>query len=383
MIKRTAEKELLNLAGQFKSVALLGPRQSGKTTLAKMVFPEKDYVSLENPDIRRYAMQDPRGFLEQYPEGAILDEIQRTPEIFSYLQEILDSQKKPGSFILTGSNNFELQENISQSLAGRIAYLFLLPLGLKELPLEDNITIPNRLFSGSYPAIYDQNIQPEKWFQNYIRTYVERDVRQIKNITNLDAFELFLRMCAGRTGQILNMQSLAVQVGIDQKTIASWISLLEESFIVFRLRPHHKNFNKRLVKTPKLYFYDSGLVCALLGIQSAQQLSMHPIYGSIFESFVITELLKYRYNCGLDSNLHYWRDNTGHEIDIIMDDAGELHPIEIKSGKTITADYFKGLDFWNRLSGCQKGTIIYAGKLSQKRSNGYQVIPLKKLPSLY
>lgn len=382
MITRTAEKELLNLAGQFKSVALLGPRQSGKTTLAKMAFPDKHYVSFENPDIRRFALDDPRGFLDQFPNGVILDEIQRTPEIFSYLQEILDNQKKPGSFILTGSNNFELQESISQSLAGRIAYLFLLPFDLKEIPLQDHLSIQTRLFSGSYPPIYDQNIQPEKWFQNYIRTYIERDVRQIKNITDLDAFELFLRICAGRNGQILNMQSMAIQVGVDHKTISSWISLLEQSFIVFRLKPHHKNFNKRLIKSPKLYFYDSGLVCALLGIQTAQQLTTHPLYGAVFESFIISELLKSRYHAGLESNLYYWRDNTGHEIDIIVDQAGDLYPIEIKAGKTISSDYFKGLEFWNKLSGGKSGTVIYAGHMTQKRSTGYQVIPIKALPGL-
>jgi predicted AAA+ superfamily ATPase len=382
MITRSAEKELLNLARQFKSVALLGPRQSGKTTLAKMAFPDKQYVSFENPDIRRFALDDPRGFLEQFPDGAILDEIQRTPEIFSYLQEILDNQKKSGSFILTGSNNFELQENISQSLAGRIAYLYLLPFDLKEIPLEDSLPIQTKLFSGSYPPIYDQNIQPEKWFQNYIRTYIERDVRLIKNITDLNAFELFLRMCAGRNGQILNMQSLAIQVGVDHKTISSWISLLEQSFIAFRLKPHHKNFNKRLIKSPKLYFYDSGLVCALLGIQTAHQLTTHPLYGAVFESFIISELLKSRYHAGFESNLYYWRDNTGHEIDIIVDQAGDLHPIEVKAGKTISSDYFKGLEFWNKLSGGKSGTVIYAGNMAQKRSTGYQVISLKDLHNL-
>jgi predicted AAA+ superfamily ATPase len=382
MIVRTAEKELLNLASQFKSLALLGPRQSGKTTLAKKAFPDKPYVSFENPDIRRFAIEDPRGFLEQYSDGAILDEIQRTPEIFSYLQEILDNQQKAGSFILTGSYNFQLQESISQSLAGRIAYLFLLPFDMKEIPLSDNIPVETRLFTGSYPAIYDQKIESEKWFQNYIRTYIERDVRLIKNITNLDTFELFLRLCAGRNGQILNMQSMAIQIGVDHKTILSWISLLEQSFIAFRLIPHHKNFNKRLIKSPKLYFYDSGLVCALLGIQTPKQLITHPLYGAVFESFVVSELLKSRYNAGLESNLFFWRDNTGHEIDILVDKAGELHPIEIKSGKTISSDYFKGLEFWKKISGSKSGTVVYAGQSSQKRSTGFQVIPIHDLPLL-
>jgi hypothetical protein len=263
MKRRESEKELKELSKQFKSVAVIGPRQSGKTTLVLKVFKEKQYVNLENPDIRRFALEDPRGFLAKYSSGAILGEVQRAPELFSYLQQILDEKNSYGQFILTGSNNFLLQENIVQSLAGRVGYLILLPLSYTEIDEKEN-EADEMLFRGCYPAVQNKNISPEKYYANYIRTYVERDVRLIKNITNLYLFERFLRLCAGRIGQLLNMNSLAVEVGVDTKTIGAWIGVLEASFILFRLRPFPKNFNKRIVKMPKLYFYDTGLALALL-----------------------------------------------------------------------------------------------------------------------
>ncbi|NLN48361.1 MAG: ATP-binding protein, partial [Clostridiales bacterium] len=265
-IVRTAEKELKSLAKQFKTVAVVGPRQSGKTTLVRMAFPEKTYVNLENLDTRRFAIEDPRGFIANYPDGAILDEVQRTPDIFSYLQQVIDENPSKGRFILTGSNNFLLQENISQSLAGRVGYLYLLPLSLEELN-ENKLSVNELLYKGFYPALYDAQGQIDfgKYFTNYIRTYVERDVRLIRNITDLYAFERFLRLCAGRIGQLLNMNSLAIETGVDNKTIAAWISVLEASFVLFRLQPYHRNFNKRIVKMPKLYFYDTGVASALLG----------------------------------------------------------------------------------------------------------------------
>ena len=377
MITRTAANELKTLNNQFKAVAVVGPRQSGKTTLTKSCFPEKKYVSLESPDYRRFAQEDPRGFLAQYPEGAIFDEAQNTPEIFSYLQQILDESDKPGQFILTGSNNFILQHNIVQSLAGRIAYLYLLPFSIKELkmahllPLELN----ELMHKGTYPPVYTQNIPSEKWYPNYIRTYIERDIRLIKNITDLAAFERFLKLCAGRTGQLLNRSSLGIEVGVDSKTIAAWISLLESSFIIHLLQPHHQNFNKRVVRMPKLYFYDTGLVCNLLGIQNKEQLDLHPLRGNIFESFVISELMKRRYNAGKPGNLYFWRDNKGNEVDIIIDKGDTLFPIEIKAGRTITSAYFKGINFWNELTGNKEGEVIYAGDEMQKRSSGITVIP--------
>lgn len=374
MIKREAEKQLKVLAEQFKAVAVVGPRQSGKTTLVKMIFKDKAYVNFENPDTRLFAMDDPRGFLANYPNGAIFDEAQRVPEIFSYLQQILDESDIKGMFIITGSNNFLLQETISQSLAGRVGYLNLLPLTLDEI--NDAVsTIEQRLFKGCYPSLYKENSDPALWQVNYITTYIERDVRLIKNIVNLITFERFLRLCAGRIGQLLNMQSLAIEIGVDTKTIGSWISILESSFVVFRLQPYHKNFNKRIVKMPKLYFCDTGLATALLGIQNAQQLELHPFRGSLFENMVIVDFLKRRFNKALVSNLYFWRDNVGNEIDLLIEKGSELCPIEIKSGQTVTNDYFKGIQFWNKISQQEGGTVIYGGSSIQKRSNNIQVIP--------
>ncbi len=382
MISRTAAIKLKALATQFKSVALIGPRQSGKTTLARHVFSKKPYVSLENPDTRRFALEDPRSFLALYPEGAILDEAQRAPELFSYLQQILDEDDTKGKFIITGSNNFLLQESISQSLAGRIAYLFLLPFSIAELHKEEITSLQQLIFKGFYPPVWDQPVESGKWYADYIRTYIERDVRQLKNITDLNTFERFLRLCAGRTGQLLNMNSLALETGVDNKTVNSWIGVLESGFILFRLQPHHVNFNKRIVKMPKLYFYDTGLVCALLGIQHPGQLDYHHMTGALFENMVISELIKSRYNKALNSNLYFWRDNVGHEIDILVENPVENFPIEIKYGKTITPEFFKGLLYWQKISKIQSGAVIYGGPEFQLRSNGIEVFPWSRAGEL-
>ena len=382
MIKREAESELITLAKQFKAVAVVGPRQSGKTTLTRYVFSDKPYVSLENPDIRRFAQDDPRGFLSNYNTGAVIDEAQRVPELFSYLQQILDEDDTRGKFILTGSNNFLLQESISQSLAGRIAFLYLLPFTVSELAAEETNNLNELIFRGFYPPLYDQPINADKWYPNYIRTYIERDVRQIKNITDLNAFERFLRLCAGRTGQLLNMNSLAIESGVDNKTVASWIGVLESSFIIYRLYPHHSNFNKRMVKMPKIFFYDTGVACALLGIQKAEQLNYHPLFGNLFENFAISELLKHRYNRAKSNNLYFWRDNSGHEVDIILDTMGKLYPVEIKSGKTITDKFFQGILYWFKISGEKSGAIIYTGESAQRRSNNIDIVPWNKLNSI-
>ena len=380
MITRIASSKLQELASMFKAVAVIGPRQSGKTTLVKGLFVNKPYVSFENPDIRLLATDDPRGFLLNYPDGAVFDEVQRVPHIFSYLQEILDNTADRGKFILTGSNNFLLQENISQSLAGRVAYLRLLPFNFEELALLEEITDENKfILQGFYPPIYDMKIPVTEWMPNYIRTYIERDVRQIKNVSDLLIFEKFMRLLASRTGQELNYSSLSVEVGVDVKTLQSWIGILESSFIVYLLRPHFKNFNKIIVKRPKLYFYDTGLVCSFLGITTSNHLLNHPLRGALFECLIVSELIKQRTNRGKEVNLYYWRDKTGHEVDIIIEDAPNLLPVEIKSGKTIHAEFFKNLKYRMKLSGETNAELIYAGELEQRRSDGINVISWKRL----
>lgn len=376
MIQREAEIEVRTLACQFKAVAVVGPRQSGKTTLVRSIFKDKPYANLENPDLRLYAIEDPRGFLSNYPDGAVLDEVQRVPELFSYLQQILDEAATNGMFILTGSNNFLLQEHISQSLAGRVGYLNLLPLTLNEI--NDRQSNSNQLiFKGGYPALYNERIDPTKWYSNYIRTYIERDVRMIKNITDLVTFERFLRLCAGRIGQLLNMSSLAVETGVDVKTISAWISVLETSFVLFRLPPYHVNFNKRVVKMPKLYFYDTGLAIALLGIENPVQIELHPFRGSLFENMFIVNVLKTRYNAGKANNIYFWRDSLGNEIDLLIQSGDRLIPVEIKSGQTVTNDYFKGILFWNKITKTEGGCVVYGGEMMQNRSNGIKVIPFR------
>jgi predicted AAA+ superfamily ATPase len=372
MINRDARIKLLYLSNSFKAIAVIGPRQAGKTTLVKTTFPNKPYYSLENPDIRNFAIDDPRGFLKSMPNGAILDEVQRVPLLFSYLQEILDNSSEKGIFILTGSNNFLLQENISQTLAGRVAYLNLLPFTANEL--ESKKLLPKTdeevLFKGFYPPIYDQNINPTDWMPNYIKTYIERDVRQIKNITDLLVFEKFMRVLAGRTGQELNLSAISNEVDVNLKTIQSWIGILENSFIIYLLKPYHQNYNKTIVKRPKVYFYDTGLVCSFLRISNAEQLEIHPLKGSLFETMVVIELVKKFTNIGIAPPLFYWRDKTGHEIDVIVDNDGKITPIEIKSGKTINTDFFKHLKYWNNLSKNDNSLIIYSGNQEQQRSDG-------------
>lgn len=381
MIRRQAEEKVKNLARQFKAVAVMGPRQSGKTTLARRCFPEKAYVSLENPSTRSFALEDPQGFLNQYEGGAILDEIQRAPDLLSYLQQRLDESEERGKFILTGSNNLLFLEKITQTLAGRVAYLELLPLSITELQKVDGAlsSLNTLLLKGAYPAIQAQDIDPQDWFAAYVRTYVERDVRQIKNIENLLQFERLLALCAGRVGQQLNYSNLAVETGMDVKTVQAWLGVLQASYIVFLLPPFYKNFNKRIVKSPKLYFYDTGLASYLLRIEDAGALFQHPYRGALFENLVVSELLKNRFNQGRRSNLYYWRDNVGHEIDVVIDNGIEIIPVEAKSGSTITGDFFKGLAYWAELANTPKGLVFYGGDESQERSTGFKVEPWRKL----
>ena len=348
MIIRDAEKTILLMLRGFPIVTITGPRQSGKTTLAKMIFKDKPYASLEDPDVRLFAQDDPRSFLERFPDGAVLDEVQRCPHLFSYLQTIVDADGRMGLFILTGSQQFGLLSGISQSLAGRTAFLELLPFSLSELATSGKLAShpDTMLLNGCYPPIYDRDIPPQIWFNSYTTAYVERDVRQILNIHELETFQRFIRLCAGRTGQLLNLSSLASECGITHNTVKSWISVLEASYIIFLLRPHHANFKKRLVKMPKLYFYDVGLASWLLGIRSTEHIMTHPLRGSLFETFIIAELMKSRLNKGENTDLYFWRDSNGNEVDVIAEKEGKLVPIEIKSGKTLSKDSFSGLKKW-------------------------------------
>ncbi|MEO8148351.1 MAG: ATP-binding protein [Bacteroidia bacterium] len=379
MITRTATSYLKKLAAGFRSVAVVGPRQSGKTTLCKTVFPKKLYVSLENTDTREFAMKDPRSFLREYKDGAILDEVQKAPELFSYLQQVLDETKKSGLFILTGSNNFLMQENISQTLAGRVGYLHLLPLSIHEI--ESNTKLKkhysHHIFNGCYPEVVTKSkVNAYNWYANYINTYIERDVRQLKNIGNLSMFLKFTKLCAGRTGQILNLTSLGSDCGIDQKTAGAWLSILQSSYVVMLLSSYNNNFNRRIIKSPKMYFYDTGVACSLLGIENEKQLVTHHSKGSLFENFIIIDMLKARYNKGLSNNLYYFRDKTGNEVDVIADTAGKLTATEIKSGETISTDFFGGLNFFENLQSkpIQK-VLIYGGNEKQERSNKIKIKP--------
>jgi len=389
MLKRTLAKKLKEAAKQYPVVTLTGPRQSGKTTLVKMAFPDYDYISLEEPDHRAFALEDPRGFLSQFLEKVILDEIQRAPDLFSYIQTIVDTKDISGQFILTGSQNFLLLQKVSQSLAGRCAVLHLLPFSLSEIrqrrPLSiDTIgrQLPDKnrslneelssvLFKGFYPRIHEKSLNPVDWLGNYFQTYIERDVRDVLNVGDLETFSRFVRLCAGRNGQLLNLSSLANDCGITHTTSKRWISILEASFIVFLLRPHFKNFSKRLIKSPKLYFWDTGLLSYLLRIRAAEDLRIHALYGSIFESYVISELLKNYMNRGEEHAIYFWRDSTGNEIDVIVDNGDELMPVEIKAGQTIASDFFKGIRFWEKLAKVSKlkAALVYGGERSYIRSN--------------
>jgi len=373
MIKRNLHDKLIQLATKFPVVSVTGPRQSGKTTLIKKAFTDYQYETLEDPDTRLLAQNDPRGFL-QGSSKMVIDEIQRLPELFSYIQTISDQSNITGQFIISGSQSFLMNEKISQSLAGRVAILHLMPLSYDEL-VSHKLTFsdyPELLFQGFYPRLYDKEIAAADFYPNYIQTYIERDIRQLKNIHDLNLFIRFMKLCAGRTGQLLNLSSLANETGISVNSAKAWISVLESSFIIYLLQPHHNNFNKRLVKMPKLYFYDTGLVASLLEIQSAEQLSTHYLHGAIFENFVISEFLKYRYHQGLRSNIYFWRDHKGVEIDCLIENAAELIPIEIKSGKTYTRDFFRNIDYWRKISGtiAEKCYIVYGGYKNVSTSQG-------------
>ena len=387
LIQRTIQTDLIRLAGQYPVVTIVGPRQSGKSTLTRMSFPDKPYVSLEQLSLRDFALSDPVGFLDTHArEGAILDEIQRVPSLLSEIQVRVDARPElKGAYILTGSHQLLLMESVTQSLAGRTAILKLLPLSLSERTEFVGIPsdVPHLLFNGFYPRIFADNLDPVEALSFYITTYVERDVREIMAIKDLAAFSRFLKLCAGRTGQILNASSLAVDAGINHNTARSWLSLLEASFIITLLQPHFNNFNKRLIKAPKLYFWDVGLACHLLGIERAEQVASHPLVGSLFETFVVTELMKQRLNRVREPRLYYWRDNAGHEVDLLHESGDAIIPIEIKSGATVPRDAWKGIEYYRSLN--QKatpGVVVYGGSEQQDRSSGLRIISFSQIGDL-
>jgi hypothetical protein len=388
MIRRTLEAKLLALARQFPVVSITGPRQSGKTTLSKVAFGRHEYTSLEDPDERDFALADPKGFLRRFQGGVILDEIQRAPALLSYIQGIVDQEDRPGRFVLTGSRQLQLDEKVSQTLAGRTAIVTLLPFSLYELLAESSPdplmidTLPRKkkppsfsletlLYQGFYPRIHDKRLDAHDWLSSYYRTYVERDVRDVANIGNLETFQRFVRLCAGRSGQLLNLSSLGADCGISHTTVRQWLSVLQAGFIIHLLQPHHSNFSKRLVKSPKLYFLDTGLLCYLLRIQKPIDITAHALKGAIFETFVIAELYKAFVHRGETPPLYFWRDQTGHEVDVIVDTGKTLIPMEIKSAETVTDSSFQGLRYFTSLGrpAAPKGILVHGGDAGYKRQD--------------
>lgn len=386
-IKRALQPILERMASQFPIVAILGPRQSGKTTLAKETFPNYTYVSLEDLDMRRIAQEDPRKFFASFAqsEGLIIDEMQNVPDLFSYLQGIVDEVHRPGRFIITGSQNFSMLESISQSLAGRITLLTLLPLTVDELRQANILpSLEELLFKGCYPRLYSQPIDPEVWLKDYITTYVERDVRQLLKIGNILSFQKFITLCAARIGNTLNFADLARDADISPNTAKAWFSILEASYILFQLAPHYNNYSKRVVQTTKLYFHDTGLACSLLGVQSAQELFDHPLRGHLFESFAINEMFKYRYNMHKKPHLFYWRDVDKHEVDCVFEKRYDtLIPVEIKSSMTFNNGLLKGLSQWQQIANLENtpAYLIYAGNTNLQYMH-YQIFTWDNIKTL-
>ena len=371
MVPRHLAAALARAVRQYPVTTLTGPRQSGKTTLLCAAFPDSAYVSLEAPDERAFALEDPRGFLARFEGPVILDEAQRAPDLFSYIQVLVDEDPAPGRFVLSGSQNFLLMANVSQSLAGRVRITHLMPFSMRELPPESSVRGWRELaHAGFFPRIHDQNLDPTEWLAGYHQTYLERDVRELTQVGDLERFNRFVMLCAGRTGQLLNVASLANDCGIAADTVRRWLSVLETSFVVFRLLPYRRSFKRRLTRSPKLYFIDTGLLCWLLGIRESEQLATHPLRGAVFENLIVSEALKVGYHAGEIPRLYFWRDHRGNEVDLLIERGGHPHPVEIKSGATVNADFFKGLRYWRTVIGRDDpGTLVYGGEGSYRREN--------------
>lgn len=374
-IERQLTKEIQSMMTYYPIVTVIGPRQSGKSTLVQMLYPDMPYVSLEDPDTRRLAMADPRNFLERFPEGGILDEIQRCPELLSYLQSLVDRRKQNGLFILTGSHQLALHEAITQSLAGRTAIIKLLPFSMQELKAFKTIALDDYLFQGMYPRLYEHDIPSPIFYRDYLQTYLERDVRLMINVKDLSIFQQFMHLCSGLVGQILNYDSLSNMLGVSSHTIKQWISVLEASFIIFRLQPYYENFGKRIIKSHKLYFYDVGLASFLADIHEPKQLQRDPLRGHLFENFIILEILKNHLNQGIEPSMYFYRDSNQNEIDLILKSGNKLIPIEIKSSKTYNHFFLKGLSYFKNLTQerCAQGYIIYTGEQEQS-VDGFKLI---------
>ena len=384
-LSRILESNIICLAKDYPIVTIIGPRQSGKTTLVRHVFSNKPYVSLENPDDREFAQLDPRAFLAKFPDGAILDEIQRLPALLSYIQGIVDDSPKKGLFILTGSHQYQLHESISQSLAGRTAIIKLLPLAFNELPSRQQaLDLDSLIFNGMYPRVIVDDLQPTRFYQGYMQTYVERDVRLMVNIKDLSLFQRFIKLCASRVGQLFNASSISNELGITAKTVENWISILEASHVMFRLQPYFENFGKRIIKSPKIYFTDVGLAAYCLDIHDKKQLERDPLRGNLVENYIISEILKLQLNNAIDPSLYFYRDSNQKEVDLIIKQGSQLIPIEIKSSSTFNKTFLKGLDYFKAITKerTSSGYVIYSGQQEQQLKQ-WQVINFKHLDKYF
>ncbi len=381
MVQRNILAESKFMLSQFRAVCITGPRQSGKTTLSRQLFRGKPYISFETPQVQQLAEADIGAFMKKYQIGTILDEVQRVPAIFRQLQGMLDKNTGRGQYLLTGSNNFLLQEKISQSLAGRAGYLELLPFSFAELK-KANLAyeeVPANIFTGGYPEIWNENIAAGKWLQSYVQTYLQRDVRLLKNITNLTAFNRFVAICAHYSGQIINRDEIAKQVGVDTKTILAWLGVLESSYIVFLLQPWYNNLNKRVIKSPKLYFIDTGLLCHLRGINSATSLKKHHQYGAIFENWIISEIKKNRANTGIIGGMYYFRDSAGNEVDLILEKNGEHFGVEIKASTRPDRNDMKGLLYWKKNQQQSNLVLFHGGNKTEITYEGISMLPWNEI----